>query len=131
MSFRSEHFDTSFDVGGVGTSTFQNSAARDGVSATWWRRTRGSQNSTTGYEVITWDSTKTVNIFFEPVSAGNVETPGGVVDEQRIIIACYPPLQQFDRVVFGDETYEIDVEPKPFFHRGSIHHYEHIAVKRS
>lgn len=131
MSFRSEHFGEGFETGSVGTSVFQAALNRDGIAATWWRRTRGSQDATTGYEAITWDTSKTVRIFFEPISSGNVNTPGGVVDEQRIIVVTYPPLPQFDRVAFNGFTYEIEVEPRPFYHRGAIHHYEHIAIKRS
>ena len=131
MGFRKDHFGEGFAYYRMAASIFNSNLARDGTTAIWWRRTRGTQDSTTGYEAITWNTDKTINILFEPISSGNTETPGGVVDEQRLLIFSIIELPQFDRLVFNGETYEIEVEPRPFFYRGQIAHYVHTAIKRT
>jgi len=131
MGFEKDHFGEGFNYYRMAASTFLAHLNRDGTTATWWKRTRGSQDSTTGYEVITWNSDKTMKILFEPISSGNVNTPGGVVDEQRLLIFSVIGIPQFDRLVWGGETYEIEVEPRPFRYRGQIAHYVHTAIKRS
>ena len=131
MGFRKDHFGEGFAYYRMAASIFNSVLARDGTTATWWRRTRGTQDATTGYEAITWDSTKTLKILFEPISSSNAETPGGVVDEQRLTIFSVVEVPQFDRLVFGGETYEIENEPRPFFYRGQIAHYSHTGIKRT
>lgn len=132
MGFRRDHFGEGFDRLSQGARAFNNQLLRGGITATWWRRTRGSQDATTGYEAITWDSTKiTLKIFFEPVSSSNVDTPGGVVDEQRGLVHSATKIPQFDRIVFGGDTYEVENEPRTSYFMNAVSHYVHTVIKRS
>jgi len=130
MSFNGNHFGEGFDIGTSNSNTFYNNVVKYGTLATWYRRTRGTKDTTTGHSPETWNTDKTLYIFAFTIADNRRETPAGEVVEQRHEVQTYVPIPKNDRLNWGGKNYTVELDPEPVYINNDEVYYRHIVMKR-
>ena len=130
MSFNGTHFGSGFAVGSPLGNTFFNNVTRRGVTVTWWRRTRGTKDSTSGISSETWDTSTTLPVFSITVSDNSRETPAGQIPEQRHEVHSYVQFPKNDRLEWGGHIYQVELDPEAVYFKDEAVYYRHLVMKR-
>lgn len=130
MSFINNFFGEGFDVSSKDGNVFYNMVVKNGTTAIWWRRTRGTKDSVSGISPETWNTTKSLFIFSFPIGSSARETPAGQTVEQRHEVHTYVPIPKNDRLQWGGKTYDVELDPENIYYNDSNIYYRHVVMKR-
>ena len=100
-----------------------------GTAATWWKRTRGAKDSVSGHSAETWNTASTTYIFSFPIMSTVRDTPAGEAVEERHEVYSIDEYPTHDRLVWGSETYEVELESQKIFFDNAVAYYRAVVVR--
>jgi len=89
-----------------------------------------SRDAVTGWPPASWTDSE-INLIVGEMSIRKIATPGGSVDEIRLIAQTVAVVSMYDRVVLRGFTYEVEFTPKPYAHKGTVLYYGLTLLKVS
>jgi hypothetical protein len=110
-------------------ATMKRIITRHGLNSTWWKRTRGSKDSVSGHSAETWTTAGNIKVMSYPLQSNLVGTGAGDVSEERYEVYATTAFNMRDRVEYNSEEYVIEGEAQPFYYKGDVAYYRHLAVK--
>jgi hypothetical protein len=101
-----------------------------GTDVSYYTRSFGAADSTTGHKAVTWSSASTINVIMYPLSKrveGTPDTRG--VTEQRWYLITQSIVAKDNRIKRGAEYYVIDTDPAQLQVLGETIVYECEVVR--
>lgn len=106
--------------------------AQYGESATLKSRSLDTANrdAVTGWPPASWTESE-INLIVGEMSIRKVATPGGSVDEVRLMVQTVACTNKNDQVVLRGFTYKVEFTPKPYADKGIVLYYGLTLLKVS
>lgn len=90
----------------------------------------GSRDAVTGWPPVSWTDSE-IKLIVGEMAIRKVATPGGSVDEIRLMVQTVASTNKNDQVVLRGFTYKVEFTPKPYADKGVVLYYGLTLLKVS